>query len=101
MLESVPNAEVLENWVLDDFMSMARATKAKLELRVGEAVSMLVQGNGATVVTAHVAETYRLRCREARRITPYPMREKSLHHRAKVVFLLLMASSHLQFLLQE
>ncbi|AAP99678.1 MULTISPECIES: hypothetical protein [Prochlorococcus] len=50
-------------------MSMARATKAELELRVGEAASMLAEGNGATVVTAHVAETYRLSRRQARRIT--------------------------------
>ena len=50
-------------------MSMARATKAELELRVGEASSMLAQGNGATVVTTHVAETYRLSRRQARRIT--------------------------------
>ena len=50
-------------------MSMARATKAELELRVGEAASMLAQGDGATVVTAHVAETYRLSRRQARRIT--------------------------------
>ncbi len=48
---------------------MARATKAELELRVGEAAAMLAQGNGATVVTAHVAETYRLSRRQARRIT--------------------------------
>ena len=53
---------------MDDFMSMARATKAELELRVGEAAAMLAQGNGATVVTAHVAETYRLSRRQARRI---------------------------------
>ncbi len=50
-------------------MSMARATKAESELRVGEAASMLAQGNGATVVMAHVAETYRLSGRQARRIT--------------------------------
>ena len=50
-------------------MSMARATKAELELRVGEAASMLAQGNGATVVTAHVAEIYRISRRQARRIT--------------------------------
>ena len=30
---------------------------------------MLAQGNGATVVTAHVAETYALSRRQARRIT--------------------------------
>jgi hypothetical protein len=48
---------------------MARASKAELELRIGEAASMLAKGNGATVVTSHVAETYRLSRRQARRIT--------------------------------
>ena len=48
---------------------MARASKAELELRIGEAASMLSQGSGATVVTSHVAETYRLSRRQARRIT--------------------------------
>ena len=48
---------------------MARASKAKVELRIGEAASMLAQGNGASVVTSHVAETYRLSRRQARRIT--------------------------------
>ena len=50
-------------------MSMARATKAELELCIGEDASMLAQGDGATVVTAHMAETYRLSRRQARRIT--------------------------------
>ena len=48
---------------------MARASKAELELRIGEAASMLSQGSGATVVTSHVAETYRLSRMQARRIT--------------------------------
>ena len=48
---------------------MARASKAELELRIGEAATMLAKGNGATVVTSHVAETYRLSRRQARRIT--------------------------------
>ena len=48
---------------------MARASKAELELRMGEAASMLAQGNGATEVTSHVAETYRLSRRQSRRIT--------------------------------
>ena len=47
---------------------MARASKAELELRIGEAASMLAKGNGATVVTSHVAETYRLSRRQSRRI---------------------------------
>ena len=48
---------------------MARASKAELELRIGEAATMLVKGNGATVVTSYLAETYRLSRRQARRIT--------------------------------
>jgi len=48
---------------------MARASKAELELRIGEAAFMLSQGSGATVVTSHVSETYRLSRRQARRIT--------------------------------
>ena len=48
---------------------MARASKAELELRIGEAATMLAKGNGATVVTSYVAETYRLSRRQARRIT--------------------------------
>ena len=48
---------------------MARASKSELELRMGEAATMLAKGNGATVVTSHVAETYRLSRRQARRIT--------------------------------
>ena len=48
---------------------MARASKAELELRIGEAATMLAKGNGATVVTSHVAETYRLSRRQSRRIT--------------------------------
>ena len=59
----------LEHWVLGDFISMARASKAELELRIGEAASMLSQGNGASVVTSHVAETYRLSRRQSRRNT--------------------------------
>ncbi len=47
---------------------MARASKAELELRIGEAATMLAKGNGATVVTTHVSETYRLSRRQARRI---------------------------------
>ena len=37
-------------------MSMARATKAELEIRVGEAADMLAQGHSATVATTHAAE---------------------------------------------
>ena len=48
---------------------MARASKAEIELRIGEAASMLAQGNGASVVTSHVAETYRISRRQSRRIT--------------------------------
>ena len=48
---------------------MARASKAELELRISEAATMLAKGNGATVVTSNVAETYRLSRRQARRIT--------------------------------
>ena len=48
---------------------MARASKAELELRIGEAASMLAQGNGATEVKSHVAETYLLSRRQSRRIT--------------------------------
>ena len=54
---------------MDDFSEMSRASKAELELRIGEAASMLAEGNGASVVTSHVAETYRLSRRQARRIT--------------------------------
>ena len=43
-----------------DLNGMSRATKVESERRIGEAASMLAQGNGATVVTAHVAETYAL-----------------------------------------
>ena len=48
---------------------MTRASKAELELRISEAASMLAQGNGASVVTSHVAETYRISRRQSRRIT--------------------------------
>lgn len=54
---------------MDGLSGTSRATKAELELRIGEAASMLAQGDGATVITAHVAETYRLSRRQARRIT--------------------------------
>ena len=50
-------------------MCMARATKAELELRVGEAADMLAQGHSSTVVTTHEAEKYQLSRRQARRIT--------------------------------
>ena len=52
---------------------MARASNAELELRIGAAAPMLAQGNGASVVTSHVAETYRLSRRQARRITAQPI----------------------------
>ena len=60
---------------------MARASKAELELRIGEAASKLSQGSGATVVTSHVAETYRLSRRQARRITAaaYKLLEEDLN----------------------
>ena len=48
---------------------MSRASKAELELRIGEAASMLAQGCGATVVTTHVAGKYSISRRQARRIT--------------------------------
>ena len=48
---------------------MARASKTELELRISEAATMLAEGNGDNVVTSHVAETYRLSRRQARRIT--------------------------------
>ena len=54
---------------MPDLSGMSRATKAELERRIGEAASMLAQGNGATLVTAHVAEIYRISRRQARRIT--------------------------------
>ena len=71
----------LEHWVLGDFISMARASKAELELRIGEAATMLAKGNGATVVTSHVAETYRLSRRQSRRITAaaYKLLEEDLN----------------------
>ena len=50
-------------------MSMARATKAELELRVGEAADMLAKGHSCTVVTTQAAEKYGLSRRQARRIT--------------------------------
>ena len=60
---------------------MARASKSEVELRIGEAASMLAQGNGASVVTSHVAETYRLSRRQARRITAaaYKLLEEDLN----------------------
>ena len=60
---------------------MARASKVELELRIGEAASMLAQGNGASVVTSHVAETYRLSRRQSRRITAaaYKLLEEDLN----------------------
>ena len=60
---------------------MSRASKAELELRIGEAASMLAHGNGATVVTTHVAETYRLSRRQSRRITAaaYKLLEEDLN----------------------
>ena len=48
---------------------MGRANKQESERRIGEAASMLAQGNGPTVVTAHVTETYALSRGQARRIT--------------------------------
>ena len=54
---------------LGRFYEYGRATKAELELRVGEAADMLAQGHSSTVVTTHAAETYRLSRRQARRIT--------------------------------
>jgi len=55
--------------IRDKVKDMTRATKAEQEYRISDAASMLVQGNGATVVTTHVAETYGLSRRQARRIT--------------------------------
>ena len=62
-------------------MSMARASKSETELRISEAASMLAQGNGASVVTSHVAETYRLSRRQSRRITAaaYKLLEEDLN----------------------
>ena len=48
---------------------MARASKSELNLRIGQAASMLAQGNGATVVTSYMSDTYFLSRRQARRIT--------------------------------
>ena len=59
----------LEHYVLDDFMSIARATKAELELRVGEATDILASGHSSTVVTTHAAGKYLLTRRQSRRIT--------------------------------
>ena len=66
---------------MDDFSEMSRASKAELELRISEAASMLAQGNGASVVTSHVAETYRLSRRQSRRITAaaYKLLEEDLN----------------------
>ena len=60
---------------------MVRASKVELELRISEAASMLAQGNGASVVTSHVAETYRLSRRQSRRITAaaYKLLEEDLN----------------------
>ncbi len=48
---------------------MGRANKQETELRIGEAAQMLAQGHSSSVITSHVAETYSLSRRQARRIT--------------------------------
>ncbi len=48
---------------------MGRASKKEMELRVGHAADLIAQGHSCTVTTTHVAETYGLSRRQARRIT--------------------------------
>ena len=52
---------------------MKKANKQMMELRMGEAASMLVQGHSCTVTTTEMAEKYGLSRRQARRITAKAM----------------------------
>ena len=47
---------------------MKKANKQMMELRAGEAASMLAQGHSCIVVTTRVTEEYELSRRQARRI---------------------------------
>ena len=48
---------------------MKNANKQEMELRAGFAADLLAQGHSCTVTTTHVAKTYGLSRRQARRIT--------------------------------
>ena len=52
---------------------MKKANKQMMELRMGEAASMLAQGHSCTVTTTEMAEKYGLSRRQARRITAKAM----------------------------
>ena len=52
---------------------MKKANKQMMELRTGEADSMLAQGHSCTVVTTRVTDEYELSRRQARRITAKAM----------------------------
>jgi hypothetical protein len=52
---------------------MKKANKQMMELRTGEAASMLAQGHSCTVVKTEMAEKYGLSRRQARRITAKAM----------------------------
>ena len=52
---------------------MKKANKQMMELRTGEAASMLAQGHSCTVTTTEMAEKYGLSRRQARRITAKAM----------------------------
>ena len=52
---------------------MRKANKQMMELRMGEAASMLAQGHSCTVTTTEMAEKYGLSRRQARRITAKAM----------------------------
>ena len=52
---------------------MKKANKQMMELRTGEAASMLVLGHSCTVTTTEMAEKYSLSRRQARRITAKAM----------------------------
>ena len=52
---------------------MKKANKQMMELRMGEAASMLAQGYSCTVTTTEMAEKYGLSRRQARRITAKAM----------------------------
>ena len=52
---------------------MKKANKQMMELRTGEAASMLAKGHSCTVTTTEMAEKYGLSRRQARRITAKAM----------------------------
>ena len=52
---------------------MKKANKQMMELRTGEAASMLAQGHSCTFTTTEMAEKYGLSRRQARRITAKAM----------------------------